>query len=329
MSLATKYRPKTFYEVVGQENNCVVLKNLIARDTIPNCMIFSGKSGVGKTTLARIFNKELNQSESDPIEIDGASHGTVETIRDIVSNANERSLRGKYKVIIIDECHVLSSAAWSSLLKTLEEAPKYTVFILCTTELNKIPSTIQNRSVRFNIKGISFEECFNRLATIVKAEQIKINKDTLEKIVKSGNGSMRTALSNLERFAAGIDISEEIMSNDLLNIIYLILAKKETNLLKLLESLFNSGITAKTLNSKLLSVCVDLIKYYNFKSLSLTQFVSSQEENIKKLAESQNFKTNLFSIINKLLELGNALKTEENGENLFILFIEVILNDLQ
>ena len=154
MSLATKYRPKEFSDVSSQSSVIMILNQQIETNNFKNSYIFSGTSGCGKTTCARIFANKINKGCGNPIEIDAASNNGVDYTRDIVKSANERSLDSQYMIIIIDECHVLTSASWQSLLKCIEETPKYTIFIFCTTDPQKIPDTIMNRCQRFNFTRI-------------------------------------------------------------------------------------------------------------------------------------------------------------------------------
>ena len=151
-SLAVQFRPKTFDEVVGQETIIKILKKQVETQQFKNCYLFSGASGCGKTSVARIFAKTINNGVGEPIEIDAASNNGVDNIRNIIEEANKRSLDSDYKVYIMDEAHSLTSQSWQSLLKTIEEPPKYTIFIFCTTNPEKIPETILNRLQKFNFQ---------------------------------------------------------------------------------------------------------------------------------------------------------------------------------
>ena len=149
-SLAVKYRPNSWDEVFGQDVIVEILKKQIETNTIKNAYIFSGASGCGKTTVARIFANEINDHKGLPIEIDGASNNGVDNVKNIINEASQRSLNSEYKIYIIDEAHMLTTPAWNAFLKTIEESPKYTIFIFCTTDPQKIPETIKNRCMRFN-----------------------------------------------------------------------------------------------------------------------------------------------------------------------------------
>ena len=171
-SLYTKYRPNSWSEVIGQDSIIKIIKQQIDTNHIFNCMIFSGVSGTGKTTLARIYANYLNKNEGFPIEIDAASNNSVDNVRQIVSTASERSLNSEYKVYIIDEAHMLSIQAWNAFLKCIEEPPRYTIFIFCTTDPHKIPETIQNRCMRFNFTRVGSDLIRQKLNYICENENI-------------------------------------------------------------------------------------------------------------------------------------------------------------
>lgn len=173
-SLATKYRPKDFSEIVSQTSVIKILERQIETGNIKNAMLFCGASGCGKTTLARAFANRVNQGVGTPIEIDAASNSGVDNVRAIVKEASERSLSGKYKIYILDECHSFSTTGWQAWLKCIEDPPAYTIFIFCTTDPQKIPQTILNRCQRFNITRISTLDMAARLEYIAKCEGIDV-----------------------------------------------------------------------------------------------------------------------------------------------------------
>ena len=166
MNLATKYRPKKFGDLVCQDNVKIVLQNQIDLNEFKQAYLFCGSAGTGKTTSARIFANEINKGEGRIVEIDGASNNGVDNIRNLIDNCKMKSLDGTYKVFIIDEVHMLSIGAFNALLKILEEPPKGTIFILCTTDPQKIPATILSRVQRFDFKRIPTQRIMNRLTYI-------------------------------------------------------------------------------------------------------------------------------------------------------------------
>ena len=154
-SLAVKYRPQTFDEVIGQDIIVKILKRQLEINDFSHAYLFCGPSGDGKTTLARIFAKELNHGYGSPIEMDAASNNGVDNVRAIIEDSRQRAIDAEYKVIIIDECHAITNQGWQAFLKCIEEPSMYTVFIFCTTDPQKIPATIQNRVMRFNLSRIA------------------------------------------------------------------------------------------------------------------------------------------------------------------------------
>ncbi|MCQ2409489.1 MAG: DNA polymerase III subunit gamma/tau [Clostridia bacterium] len=215
-SLYRKYRPDTFDQVVGQDSIVKTLKNQIANDSIGHAYIFTGTRGTGKTTVAKIFAKAVNclhpvdgspcgkcevcnelsnPANFDILELDAASNNSVDQVRDIIDKIKFTPTVGKYKVYIIDEVHMLSTAAFNALLKTLEEPPAHAVFILATTEINKIPATILSRCLRFDFRLVPDAVIADRISYIFSDCGVKAEKEAIKQIATSGNGSVRDALS--------------------------------------------------------------------------------------------------------------------------------------
>jgi DNA polymerase-3 subunit gamma/tau len=234
--LARKYRSQTFDDVVGQDPIAKTLKNAIETGRVAHAYLFTGTRGVGKTTMARILAKALNCLESDQptttpccqcgscvaintgddidvIEIDGASNNRVDEIRELRENAIYRPARARYKIYIIDEVHMLTTAAFNALLKTLEEPPEHVKFIFATTEPNKVIATIQSRCQRFDFSNISPKTIAGQLKLILKQEKIKYEEDLILPVARMANGSMRDALSLLDRL---ISTGEEPLTAKLL-----------------------------------------------------------------------------------------------------------------
>jgi DNA polymerase-3 subunit gamma/tau len=205
MSLATKYRPQSFDQVVEQSATKVILEQQLKSGDIKNAYLFCGSAGTGKTTCARIFANELNQHKGIPIELDAASNNSVDDVREIIQQSKTTSLDSEYKVFIIDECHALSNQAWQAMLKVLEEPPKKSIFILCTTDPQKIPKTILSRVQRFDFQRISQQAIFDRLCLIVRKE-VGCTTITIEEalyyIAKQAQGGMRDALTMLDKCLA-------------------------------------------------------------------------------------------------------------------------------
>ena len=214
--LARRYRSRSFDEVVGQEMIARTLKAAIEQNKVAHAYLFSGTRGVGKTSMARIFADALNNPEgkediaqaiftgqdTDTIEIDGASNRGVDEAREVIANSVYRPLRGEYKIYIIDEVHMLTKEAFNALLKTMEEPPEHVKFILCTTEPHKVPPTIQSRCQRFDFRNIPSGKIEDHLEAVVKQEGLKADAELISAVARLGNGSMRDALSLLDRLIA-------------------------------------------------------------------------------------------------------------------------------
>ena len=213
---ARKWRPLTFADVVGQEHVTTTLKNAIASGRVHHAYLFTGPRGVGKTTCARILSRALNCQHPvdnepcnrcsscldvlegrsvDVIEIDGASNNSVDDIRKLRDNAKYAPLTGQYKLYIIDEVHMLSTAAFNALLKTLEEPPPHLIFVFATTEIHKVPATILSRCQRFDFRRMEVESIVNHLGTIAAADGITIDESALTIIARKADGSMRDSQS--------------------------------------------------------------------------------------------------------------------------------------
>lgn len=170
ISLAVKYRPSNFEDVVEQHSIKTILQQQLESDEVKHAYLFCGGAGTGKTTCARIFAKEINKGQGNPIEMDAASHSSVEDVRNIIQQAKSKSLDSEYKVFIVDECHAISLMGWQAFLKMLEEPPVKSIFIFCTTDPNRIPKTILSRVQRYDFQRISNEGIVDRLKYIIDAE---------------------------------------------------------------------------------------------------------------------------------------------------------------
>jgi len=198
-ALYRKYRPQKFAEVLGQEHIVKVLESAIDLDHISHAYIFSGSRGTGKTSVARILAREIGTSPNDIYEIDAASNTGVDNIRELNESVNTLPFESKYKVYILDEAHMLSKGAWNALLKTLEEPPKHVIFVLATTEFEKIPETVISRCQTFSFKKPTQKVLKDVVTAIAKKEGFVLEPASADLIAMLGDGSFRDAQSILQK----------------------------------------------------------------------------------------------------------------------------------
>ena len=322
-SLAVKYRPNTFDAVCGNQVTVQILQRVLEMGSPKNAYLFAGPSGCGKTTLARIFANALNNGIGDPIEIDAASNNGVDQVRAIIESANQRSLTGTYKIYIIDECHAITSAGWQAFLKGIEETPKYTIFIFCTTEPNKIPATILNRVQRFNIAKIDAQEIKNRLYYVCQQEGFIHYEETCELISKLCDGCMREALTKLDQCA---DISNELCLKNtkavlgeapferMLKLTNCLIGGNEQYTLVAIDTLAKEGKDLKQFINEYLSFTLELTRYILFKNITATnipEYLENSEDTMINVRVTTSFPNALEwfnNLTDKLLEIKNAIK---------------------
>ena len=332
---ARKWRPQNFSEVIGQGHIVQTLKNALLNNRIGHAYLFSGTRGVGKTTMARIFAKALNCVKGptpepcnecemcrditggycpDVVEIDGASNTGVDDVRELRENVKYASSKGKYKVYIVDEVHMLSKAAFNAFLKTLEEPPAHIIFIFATTEPNKIPETVISRCQYFEFKRISINDVVEQLMLITKKEGINVSRDILTLIAKSAEGSMRDALVAMDQILSfsGDTIKEEdvkiilgFVGREVLSSFMNSIIKRDIqNILKLVKELTINGTDLRIF-------CKEFLEY--IRNLMVIKVATEPSSLIElSTAEIEHFKSEAEKIsIEELQQMFNiVLKTE-------------------
>ena len=309
--LALKYRPSTFEDLIGQDVTVETIINSIKANKTPNAYLFTGIRGIGKTTTARIVAKSLNclkgienlckdtfcenceaisnSSHIDVLEMDAASKTGVDDVRDLIEFSRYGPTSSKYKIFIIDEVHMLSKQAFNALLKTLEEPPAYLKFIFATTEIKKIPITVVSRCQRFDLSRIKSSELFNFIKKIKEKEKGKATDDALRLIVKISEGSVRDALSLLDRSLLSLDNNKELDLNtaqkifgyfdksQLIDIFNFILQGEEKKVVEIYRKIYDQGVEPKIFINDFL----ELVYYFkNINSLTVesTNFSLNDEE---------------------------------------------------
>jgi len=279
-ALYRKYRSKTLDEVIGQKHITDILSRAISQGRVSHAYLLTGPRGVGKTSVARILAHEINNlpydeenTNLDIIEIDAASNNGVEDVRDLREKVQIAPISASKKVYIIDEVHMLSKAAFNALLKTLEEPPEHIVFILATTNVEKLPATIISRTQRFSFRPISVDDATKHLAHIAKQEDIKVTDEALKLIAQRSDGSFRDSISLLDQLASLADTNDKktitakliedtlgLAPNEVID--QLLDAVENHNVDKLVELLnntFNDGISSTVLVTQLTSKIRDQI----------------------------------------------------------------------
>ena len=318
--LALKYRPQTFDQLIGQDVVSDTIINSIKANKIPNAYLFTGIRGIGKTTIARIIAKSLNclngienlckdelcancdaitnSSHIDVLEMDAASKTGVDDVRDLIEFSRYGPTSSKYKIFIIDEVHMLSKQAFNALLKTLEEPPEYLKFIFATTEIKKIPITVVSRCQRFDLSRIKSSELFDFIKKVKDKEKGNVSDEALKLIVKISEGSVRDALSLLDRGLLSLDHEKELDLNaaqkifgyfdksQLIDIFKLILEGNEKKVIAIYRKIYDQGVEPKVFINDFL----ELLYYFkNINSLNLesTNF-SLNDDEFSKIKEISN-----------------------------------------
>lgn len=324
-ALATKYRPRTFKDVVCQDNIKKVLTNQLDTGEIKQAYLFCGSAGTGKTTSARIFASDVNGGKGKPIEIDGASNNGVDNIRSIIDDCRMKSLDSKYKVYIIDEVHMLSIGAFNALLKVLEEPPKGVIFILCTTDPHKIPATILSRLQRFDFKRIPQFDIVQRLQYILQQEgKITYDMEALEYIAKLADGGMRDAIMKLDTvigYTNNITLQSVLdclgITNyeHLVGIVQGIISKQPNEPIQIIDKIYRDGKDLKLFVKDLNKFVLDLCKLSITRNKELTMIPTDIMRQCIHIATNTP-KYELVDILDAINNLLDKIKYEQNPKNL-------------
>lgn len=340
-ALYRKYRPTNFDEVVGQTHIIQTLKNAIVQNRIAHAYLFCGPRGTGKTSIAKIFAKTLNCTNSqdapcgvcenckmaangshpDIIEIDAASNNGVDEVRNLIDKVKYAPMQGKYKIYIIDEVHMMTSGAFNALLKTIEEPPAHVIFIFATTEPNKVLPTIISRCQRFDFNKVSMHDIKYRLSVVCKNEGIEIDENGLTLIAQLADGGMRDALSILDQCVAycssHIDVNDirkiygVVTSEDIGKLFYSVYKKDVDSFVKDIQKYSNMGMDIKRLTADFIHMLKDsLILDYSENSTLVSDMNKDMIRKYFKLAPI-NFRIKcmeeLMDTYNKYTYASNAL----------------------
>ena len=351
-----KYRPLNLDELVGQEFISITLKQALISQKIAPAYLFNGPRGTGKTSSARIFAKSLNCLSSeqptpnpcgkcelciqiaegnalDIIEIDAASNTGVENIREIIDRARFAPTQARWKVYVIDECHMLSTAASNALLKTIEEPPERVVFILATTNPERVINTIQSRCQKFDFKRISSNTIFNNLSAIANKESIKFEDQALKLIAKRSNGGMRDAQSLLDQLSLlpnGVTTKNvqsllgEVSENDLTDLINALINNEPESLLISCNNLYDAGNEPNEILVGLLNITRDLLLKTLNNNYSEMYYTSIEFQNELNKFSYKISKNRIIDWHNKLKNVDYQIKTSDNPR----LWLEIHLTSL-
>lgn len=318
-ALAVKYRPTKFDEVVEQSATKVILQQQLKSGEIKNAYLFCGGAGTGKTTCARIFANEINKGKGSPIELDAASNNSVDDVREIIQQSKTASLDSEYKVFIMDEVHALSGQAWQAMLKVLEEPPIKSIFIMCTTNPEKIPKTILSRVQRYDFQRISQNAIYSRLVAIIKYEYgtwLVKWQPAVEYIAKQAQGGMRDAITMLDKcLAYSDDLTIENVTKALGVASYDAMTEflsaydctDAPEMIKIINKVYMSGYDLKQFIKSFTNFVLDLNKY----KLGATDYIECpMSDAIKSMFDG--FVRDENELLNSLIKLQADIKWDTN-----------------
>lgn len=330
-SLAIKYRPKTWDDVVEQSATKLILQQQLDSGEIKNAYLFCGGAGTGKTTCARIFAQEINNHKGVPIELDAASNNSVDDVRTIIAESKTASLDSEYKVFIMDEVHALSNNAWQAMLKILEEPPKKSIFIMCTTDPQKIPKTILSRVQRYDFQRISQQGVVDRLLYILRSEDAIASTHlvgAVEYIAKLAQGGMRDALTMLDKcLAYSHDITIENVTealglpkyDSLMTLYDCWVNREEITGIDIINNVYMSGKDLKLFAKQFMEFVIEICKYQigvNFAQLNLpdTPEIRTFLDNCLETARQFGYVCD-ENLLRQLVKLNADIKWETNPKS--------------
>lgn len=327
LTLAVKFRPSTFEDVVEQESTVLILKKQLDTKTFKQAYLFTGPPGCGKTTCGRIFGYCINGGKGVLIEIDAASNNSVEGIRQIIQDSQLRSFDAEYKVYIIDECHALSNSAWQAMLKLIEEPPAKTIFIFCTTDPQKIPGTILSRVQRFDFSKISYSKIVERLAYILteeKKEQPEINwtEDALKYIAKLADGGMRDAISMLDKcLSFNSNVTLDVVVKALGTVDYAVMFdlanavidQDELKVISIINTIYNNGNDLKQFMKQFALFLLDLVKYIKTCSFDYIKIPAIHKDELDKTVKGVEIAF-FYQFMKRVIQLNDAIKWDHNAK---------------
>lgn len=322
-SLAVKYRPKTFDEVVEQGAVKTILQEQLKTKTFQHCYLLCGCAGCGKTSQARCFANSINNGKGNPVEIDAASNNGVDNVRQIIDDARRKPLDSDYKVFILDEVHMLSTGAWNAMLKLLEEPPKTAIFLMCTTDPQKIPATILSRVQRYDLSKISLDGIVSRLQYILEEEnkegaEYTYTDAAIEYIAKLADGGMRDAITMMDKcLSLNPNLSIQSVVTALgtvdydthFDLLMYMEAQSKSSATKIIEDVYNAGKDVKQFVKQFQYFVLDVCKYKMFNDFRYVGIPALEEYKTRLQDEDLEL---ALAVLKWVRELNAEIKWESN-----------------
>lgn len=333
-NLAAKYRPRTFDEMVEQTTVVEMVKGMCENSKLETRnFLFVGPPGTGKTSISRVIANKLNDGVGEPIEIDAASNSGVDSMRNIIEQARSYPVGMKWKVFILDEVHAFSNAAWQAALKVFEEVPARTIFLMCTTNPEKIPHTIKSRVQTFQLSKISLSGIENRLKYIIEKEnkegqEITYDDDAISYIAKMANGGMRDSITLLEKAIAGnkhitsVSLMESLglpNYNDFFALLSAYAKKDNTAIADIIDRVYNSGVNFTRWMTDFHSFIINIVKYILLKDISKTMIPAHYIDRLSKYDSRHTIIC--LKLANKLVKLNQELRFSQYQQELTLTYL--------